>query len=254
MLKFSPELRKVYPKNGMIFDEIERLDQEIRKHLRSELKAADVSVVAKIPHKTQVLLQVGLRRVIELADSTIRELNATAVIPPFVTTRALFETACVMYYTLRRATSVLKSHSPVDFDRFDDDVMQLLLGNKGEGWGGPIHAKNILTIIDHVDKVFEGTRAVYDDLSEIAHPNYAGMLHVYERPDLQERRAIFVDQWRENTKALPLVVMAFRLSLEIVRHTLRKFEERLPEFIRVCEEDIYRRGTWPEDIPYRWGT
>ncbi len=131
--------------------------------------------------------------------------------------------------------------------------MQLLMGNKAEEWGGPIHAKNILTIIGHVDKVFSRVRGVYDDLSESAHPNYAGMLHVYQRPDLVQRRAIFVDPWKENTNALPLLLMAVRLGLAIINHTLREFDRHLPEFVRLCEEDIYRRGTWPEDVRYPWG-
>lgn len=253
VLKFSPKVRKIYPgRRPTIFGEIERSYAEVRKYLRPELKASDVSVVAKIPWKTLVLLQAGLRRALELTESIVREVNAHALVSSFVTNRALFETACVMFYTWKRVETVLACQSRPDLQNFDDDVMQLLIGGRSKEWGGPLHAKNILTIIDHATKTFKRAREHYDGLSEFAHPNYSGMLGMYQRPDNQRARAIFVESWKDNPGRLPMLIARVLESLTIINFVLRNFEGRLPDFIRLSEEEIYRGGTWPKNIPYRW--
>ncbi len=254
MLKFSPKVRKVYPGHRpTIFGDIEKSNAEARKYLRAELKANEVSYVAKLPFKTWVLLQVGLRRALELTGSTVREINTHALVSSFVTTRALFETACVMFYTLKRVEIVLASPSSRNLKSLDDDVVQLLIGTRDKEWGGTTQAKNILTIIDHVAKVFRSARKYYNNLSEFAHPNAPGMLSMYERPVAKGTRAIFIDSWKENLSLLPTVMAGIAMSLTILNYVLERFHGCLPNFIRLCEEDIYRRGTWPSNIPYQWG-
>lgn len=254
MLKFSLKVREVYPgRRPTIFREIQKSYLEAQKYLRPELKAADVSLVAKIPHKTSVLLQVGLRRALELTKAAVREVNAHALLSSFVTTRALFETACVMFYTWKRVEIVLASRSSSNLEELDDDVMQLLMGGRDKDWGGPIQAKSILTVIDHVARVFKQARKHYDGLSEFAHPNYAGMLDMYNRPDNQGQRAIFIDPWKDNLDRLPMLLARVLMSLTIINFVLQNCKGRLPDFIRLCEEEIYRGGTWPSDIPYLWG-
>lgn len=253
MLKFSQDVRRVYPgRRRNIFREVEESYVEARKQLRPKLEAEDLSPVAKIPFKTSVLLQVGLRRALELTESTVREINAHALVSSFVTSRALFETACVMFYTWKKVEAVLTSPSPPCLEEFDDDVMQLLMGGRDKDWGGPVQAKNILTIIDHVSNVFEQARKRYDGLSEFAHPNYVGMSDMYNRPDKQRQRVIFIHPWKDNLGPLPMLMAGVLESLTIINFALQKFEERLPDFIRLCEEEIYQSGTWPTEIPYRW--
>lgn len=252
MLKFSQEVRRVYPgRRRTIFREIEESYGEAQKQRRPELKAEDVSPVAKIPFKTTVLLQVGLRRALELTESTVREINAHSLVSAFVTSRALFETACVIFYTWKKVETVLNSRSNRVLEEFDDDVMQLLLGARDKDWGGPVQAKNILTVIDHVSKVFKEARKRYDALSEFAHPNYAGMLEIYQRSD--NRRQRFIHPWKDNRGRLPLLMASVLESLTIINFALEKFKDRLPDFVRLCEEEIYQSGTWPKEVAYWWG-
>lgn len=253
MPRFSPHVRRVYPgRRRTIFREIEKSYAGARKYLRSDLKAADVSLVAKVPYKTFVLLQVGLRRALELTESTVREMNAHALVSSFVTSRALFETACAIFYTWKRVEVALTSQSSPNLEELDDDVMQLLMGGRDKDWGGPVQAKNIQTIIDHVSKVFKRARKRYDGLSEFAHPNYAGTLGMYNLPDKQGQRAIFIDPWKENLSSLPMVMAGVLESLTIINFALQKFKDRLPDLVRVCEEEMWQSGTWPKDVPYPW--
>jgi len=254
MLKFSPKVRKVYPgRRRSIIREIEKSYVEAQKYLRDEIIFNEVSVVAKIPFKTWALLQVGLRRSLELAGSTVREVNTHALVCSFVTTRALFETACVMFYTWKIIDQVLVTPSSHNLANLDRDIYQLLAGTRDEEWGGKVQAKNILTIIDQVSKVFKPARKYYNRLSEFAHPNAPGMTSIYERPYNKGTRAVFVDSWKENLALLPTVMAGVAMSLTILNYVLERFHRCLPNFIRLCEEDIYRKGTWPRDVPYQWG-
>jgi hypothetical protein len=251
MLKFSKEVRRVYPgRRRSIFREVEESYMEAQRQRRPQLKAEDVSPVAKIPFKTSVLLQVALRRALELTESTVREINAHALVSSFVTSRALFETACLMFYTWKRVEAVLTSPSSPGLEELDDGVMQLLMGGRDKDWGGPVQAKNIQTVIDHVSKVFKEARKRYDALSEFAHPNYAGMLDIYQRLDNRRKRTVFIHPWKDNQGRLPLLMASVLESLTIINFALEKFKEHLPDFVRLCEEEIYGSGTWPKTLPY----
>jgi len=91
MLEFSEELRRNCPKAR--FDDVIRLHKDATVVLVPKTRREDISLVAKIPYKVAVILQIGLRRGLDLADSIVRELNAGALIPSFVLSRALLETA-----------------------------------------------------------------------------------------------------------------------------------------------------------------
>ena len=75
---------------------------------------------------------------------------------------------------------------------------------------------------------------------------------MYHRPHIEEQQSTFHNSWEENQALLPTLLAAIAISLAMIDHALMHFERHLPNFIRVCEEGIYRRGTWPQDVPYRW--
>src|SRR6266571_5331240 len=131
-----------------------------------------MSRLAKIPHKAWALLQIGLRRGLELTEATVREVNAHALIPTIVLVRSLFEVANLMFFTWEKIEAVLSSQSSSDLATLDNDLIVLALGTRSKEWQEkyqePIQAKNILTIIDRVSKTRKFARDHYDDLSEFA--------------------------------------------------------------------------------------
>lgn len=157
-----------------------------------------------------------------------------------------------MFYTWQRVEIVLTSPSKPNLEVLDDDVMRLLMGSRDTDRGAPLQAKHILTVIDHVSKSFKQARKRYDGLSEFAHPNYAGMLDIYQRPNNRRQRTVFINSWKENLGRVPLLMAGVLESLTIINFALEQFKDRFPDFVQLCEEEIYRSGTWPTEIPYRW--
>lgn len=141
---------------------------------------------------------------------------------------------------------------------FDEHAMAVLLGSRTEGWGRPefIKAKNIVTIIERLDKTFDGAiKGVYDDLSEHAHPNFAGMAATYSEPVAANHETRFIDDpWERRAEAIPIPVNAMALSLMLLNVSLRRHQDSSGALIRACEEEIYRGGTWPPTVPYPWGS
>jgi len=42
------------------------------------------------------------------------------------------------------------------------------------------------------------------------------------------------------------------MSLVMVDGAMRWLEKTITDLVKVCEEDLYARGEWPDHIPYRW--
>lgn len=254
MLEFSDELRRNHPKAR--FDDVIHFYNDARVFLVPHLRRDDISLVAKIPFKIAIILQVGLRRGLHLAEAVVRELNACAFIPSFVLSRALLETACVFYDAWDRVENAMKSPESEALAALDEHLKVVLLGSRSKRLGIPeiIEATNIVTIIERLDRTFGGAiKVYYDDLSEYGHPNFAGMAGAYSQVDsANEEPRLIDDPWKAWPQDVVTPVNATALSLHLITAGLRLHQESFGTVIRACEEEIYRAGTWPPSVPYPW--
>ena len=69
------------------------------------------------------------------------------------------------------------SNNKLQLDSFNDEVNNILLGSKNKTT--QIEAKNIVTIIQHVNKELDGFEEIYNELCEFTHPNWSGCLGSY---------------------------------------------------------------------------
>jgi len=253
MIKFCAEVREAIP--GLsAFDAIEKLYEEGLSPKQPAILAVDVSPVAKIPLKTRVLFQVALRRILELTESFVREVDARAFVAPYVIGRAALETACAAYDVWQQAKIILEKRDKKGLGEFDERTMKGLLGAKSEEWKQALQPEsiNVLTLIDRIskDKV-PNLRGIYDGLSEHAHPNFAGMTEAFSRVDTVKRETLFVESpAKEKPKSLGSAVAAMAMSLKIIVWTVSSSELSMGELVSLCEEEIYDRGTWPKGLPY----
>lgn len=119
-----------------------------------------------------------------------------------------------------------------------------------------IEARNIVTIIERLDRTFGGAiKVYYDDLSEHGHPNFAGMAGAYSQVDsANEEPQLIDDPWKMWPEAVVIPVNATALSLKLITAGLRLHQVSFRTLVRACEEEIYRGGTWPPTVPYPWGS
>lgn len=221
-------------------------------HLRMAQVDPAISPFAVVPRKVLVLLQAGLRRVLELTEAHVAEVNAGLFTPPFVTARAVIETSCLLYRMAQEAERITKDHDRAALEQFDDRIMKAMFGGKSPEWthANEIQALNVLTIIDNLTKTtIPDLRSMYDLLSEYAHPNYDGMIGVYQV--VIERSSKFIDHPASEQRAdLSTAVGMTGFGLLLTERAVAQYQALLPDFVRLCEEYIHERGVWPPDVPY----
>jgi len=247
-VRLPKEVHESYPDPA---DKFEEFYEKLTNLKLAAFRSATFSPIANIPLKIRVLLQVGLRRVLELADAFSREVEAQSWVPLFVLSRATVETAALLSDVWMRTREVLGSGDHSALSTFDEHAMKLLLGARVEEWGGQgFTAVNVLTLIDRLDKrAVEGLRSFYDALSEHAHPNFLGMYGSYHR--VENDGSVFIDTplaERPNGIVAPLNATAISIALTML--AVQEYESALRAFTLFCEEAIYKAGTWPKDTPY----
>lgn len=225
--------------------------------LEKDPQRVTVSPVSRIPVKVSVIFQVGLRRMIELSNSTIRETNLENLSSMCVIGRSAFETACLLYDVSQQVEQYVKDDKPDSIEELDKYLVAILLGHKSKDWAldEKIEARNILGIIRRLDKQFEGILMwFYDGLSEHAHPNYHGMLATYtftkqEGDDVAITR--FTDRRDGRQRATSIhVVSALAIAVDMVKSAVERYEEHGHGFAALAERQIYERGTWPQNEAY----
>lgn len=253
MEAFSCDLKARY--SQLNYGAVEQLLERAEAAKVAVSRAADVSLIAKIPYKVRDIFQTALRRNLELTASFLVSFNRELFVPLFVTARAVLETGCLVQDVWGRVARVLKARDKAALVEFDEYLMKVLLGAKTKEWvgdAGQYQAPNVLTIIDRLTKEeHPGLRAFYDGLSEFAHPNFAGMHDAYCRIDERAHETRFVDRpFHKRREDLDIPVNAVAAGLDMSVLAVELYERDLLTFTQLCEEAIHDRGTWPDDLPY----
>src|ERR1700683_1169830 len=80
------------------------------------------------------LLHVCLRRLLEILDSLVRDVNGRAFAPVWVGMRALVEVSALMFDLAGRCKDCVDGPTPEKFRSLDEHLYQLSLGIKSPTW------------------------------------------------------------------------------------------------------------------------
>jgi len=129
--------------------------------------------------------------------------------------RSGFETLAILIYLNHVMRQVLDGK--LDFHRFSDETGSLAVGSRD---GSTDHtAVNILKMLDRADKRYPGIRALYDGLSESAHPNWEGLCWGYSKVDHDESETRFSNRWmalhgEQHTRSMELCMQTFHYEYD----------------------------------------
>lgn len=235
-------------------EKVEKTLAALETHLVPEMDARTFSPVSKVPAKLYDLLQVGLRRVIELSESAIREMNRQKVTSAYVLVRAILETSCLLLDASRMAEKAVKEDDPKKVDQVDKFLMDVLVGFKSKEWAFSEEyiARNVLTIIQRLTKELEvELMFFYEGLSEHAHPNYLGMLGTYQTPPADGSTTKFQSPEGDGLRTLTeMAISGLAIATEMMLMAYSKFDEIATPFSLLCERDLYEGGQWPQGWDY----
>ena len=211
------------------FDRAKGLVGAVRALLDLEVTPAAPSgvSVSKLPFKVMSLRATLLYRVVDLAESSLSLLPDRAT-GAAILARAVMETVA-LFFALR--TLVAAVVEPRQLNNFDEKIMQMTFGSRAGHTSE--QALNILTIIKHMDKAFKGMAHWHAQLSEFAHPNYAGVLGSY---GAVRKGTLVLSLEKRRTQPLGrVVVVTLCTCLEVARNLHWHIDEDLETFRSICQ-------------------
>jgi hypothetical protein len=138
--------------------------------LPSEVDLKQNSALSRAAGKANLLRAGLLHRTADLSETAIRLCAESRPLPALLMIRAVFETIAIYHHFHEQINEVVRSANGDDIIHCID---KLVHGLGRDGCEGP-EAVDVVTAIDELARLIKGVRMIYDDLTEIAHPNWTG--------------------------------------------------------------------------------
>ena len=254
METLSAKIRERYARDNSCEDIDAALDVLTSRRV-PEIDGYLLSPVSSIPSKIADLLQLGTRRSIDLAESTIRETNREQLNSSCVLARAVLETACLMLYISLQVRRAVQDPTTADFDKLNTFMTNTLVGSGRKAktfYFKEGHVvTNILTIMEKLDKELETAfLGFYEGLSEHAHPNAHGMALTYAETH-KACVTTYTNQKQSRMEvSLGLAIGTLASALQSADMANRYWDSDREAFILLHEKMIHDAGRWPKDTPY----
>lgn len=177
--------------------------------LPTEVSAGELNVWARAPYKALVVRGGLLWRSQELGSDAIQAFADGRLATAILLTRAVIENVALHW----RLGDLLTRRKEATGSELSDTLTRMLVGWKNDKEFP--EAFNALTMINHLDKIVPGVRASYDQLSEIAHPNYGGVHGLYAENDEENFVTRLGPNVRDATPRHAVPILAAALGLQI---------------------------------------
>lgn len=198
--------------------------QEIAANLPDKIFVAQLGVRQKSPFLTLSLRESLLLRVEEVGRSAYKSLTKKDLCSATILARASLENAALMWAVYE----LVRDRKGVDEEAFNVKLRRLALGWRGNKIFPD--AINILNMIDAMDKFLEGTRRRYDELSEIVHPNWSGVIGMYCSMDKKEFSASFARDTKGYHASATAASMALAVSLSLSKYAYNSISDMMKDW------------------------
>lgn len=202
---------------------------ELKASLPAKVEAAKTSQKAKLPFFTTCLRECLLYRITELGESACKTIRAGELVSGAVLVRALLEAVALIVLLDQRVRETIESG---DIQKLEDLVSRASVGCRNKMT--PLEAINVRTILEHATKKYEGLGEVYDELSEIAHPNWGGLLGAYGTLNTEER----LYELGMSKTPLPILLIALNGALQVFQYTYNGMVPSLHKLVEVCDKAL----------------
>lgn len=173
--------------------DIEKTLQNYKKSLLKKIPLASLYSRSKVAHKWKltyrliVLREAILWRFVDILTQAYDIGVNGMIIGSLILTRSALETVCLLIYMNKKMQFVVEGK--MSFDDFDNITTRLLFGAKNtDKLPDPV---NVMKLIEDSEGKYPGIKKTYEDLSEIAHPNYRGVFDGYAKLNQQKHETDF---------------------------------------------------------------
>lgn len=187
---------------------------------------------SKLPFKATLYRDSLLWRIEELGRSALNAYDRDDHVAGIVLTRATIETIAALN-SLHRLVTRYKGG---DIETLDAKLMSMLMGSR-VGDDRP-DAINILNAVDKLTKTLPAFRALYDQLSEYAHPNDPGTASSFAVLDIVRLGANFTRRGEQYARRAWLLIECLATSLMLVMPLYEELSTGASNFARLCDSDV----------------
>ena len=222
-------------------DNLKDIEETVARHkasLCSKVEAASVSTISKTPFNVLVYRECLFYRHTQLCETSLQLVKQGTATPAVVLARAAIECTGMIYWAHKKLLSYRNSVLLSDIDKF---FLKALMGSKAEELMGSKTednlrgAHNVMTGLDHVDVKYNGLRKLYDQMSEFAHPNYAGVHQSYAKIDYDKYTVAFKYNNDKTAYQHKMAVNAVGGSLVVFEVYYNAIAKEMSEFVLWCE-------------------
>lgn len=226
---------------GAAMGEMELLTSEIRSRLElmeanlpKHAKAMDLSRTVKLPFKALACRKALIWRMAELGRAALESFEENRLASGILLTRAAVETTAALWHLHAKIEATVQSGVIGDID---SHLMKLMLGSRTNPGIVP-EPINVLTFVDRVNREVPGFRNQYDLLSEFAHPNWAGAMGLYSKPDPPNLSVDFGANIRGADAAKEIGVINLSVALMFFERSYNSMADLTPDFVALCEKSL----------------
>ncbi|MBN1998765.1 hypothetical protein JW935_14495 [candidate division KSB1 bacterium] len=221
-----------------IFDKVDSHCKNILARKKKIVTASKRNNVPKIIWKFKTYEQLSIHRVLDFVELCHHAWMLEKPASSFILKRAILENAVLLYDTVIRLKPLLTKDA---FYEIDSIAMEILFSNRTDRTS-PYQARNILTILDHIEKIFPGIRQIYNYSSEYAHPNRNALLGLYGK--IKNGEKCYIDHRNGFTKLnIMLFYKGLETNLSLFMLAIKELDLFLPDLFSLARyyDDLTQR-------------
>jgi hypothetical protein len=207
----------------------------LRASLPQSVDAVALGVRSKAPFQLLCAREALIWRMEELARTACDSLERDDLAAAALLARATIESTALAW----KLMEILDDRQKISPEALSELLRRILVGSRL--WPDAPQALQILGCIDRMDKRVPGVRKSYEILSEIAHPNWRGVLGMHAKPDNAKLTASFGRGLRSTEGTKAQIVNAMLGALALFELSYNRIAEEMPKYLSELE------SFWPEE-------
>lgn len=230
-----------------LINECHEYISELKTHCVDSMFAREYSWRAKHPFKVMSYVNAMTWRMYDMSSAALTLMNQDAIIPSLCLVRACWENM-VATYELQTLIQDCCEQQYIT-EAVDDTLMRLLYSNrydKDNRYVGTEHyeqfkdykAKNILTLVQKLEKDYPATKDFYGTICEFVHPNGDGVGGSYSYLDEAIHTVSFGPQFGKQSDLFPAFITTLSCSIALYSEFIESIQESIEEFTKLCEVEL----------------
>jgi len=230
-----------------LFFECKYYVSELKERCVHLMRNREYSQTAKYPFKLMSFINSMNWRMYETARAAILLMENNLVLPSLGLVRACWENMAVTYELMVLVRTCCEK-SIID-DSVDVTLMRAMFSNryeKGDQYVSAEHyeafkdyrAKNILTLIQKVEKDYPETKNFYSNLCEFVHPNGDGVVGSYSQLDEVSDMTFFGPQINTESPLFPAFITTLSCAVSLYLSFEGSITANMSTFAGLCEINL----------------